>query len=1149
MDDRVRRSPVDPGALTRVPGKTRWSRLHGAARALAIARAASAARGFCVVICADSPAASQLDAELPFFAPELPKFHLPDWETLPYDRFSPYQDITSERIATLTALPQQQRGVLIVAVSTLLHRLPPRQWLQAQSFVLDKGQRLDRETFRKQLLEAGYRSVPQVNDHGDFAFRGSLIDVFPMGAESPFRLDLLGDEIDSLRGFDPETQRSTETLEAVRILPAREVPFTAEGIATFRRNWRLAFEGRPTASPVFEDVSDGNAPPGIEYYLPLFFDGVSSLFDYLPTDTQLFIDGAVDDAATEFLRGVAERFEQLRHDIERPVLPPPRVFLEAEEFGTRCRALPRVLVDPADWEERARSEVFGTRPGPRLPVDSRARNPLLAVEEFLSRYEGRVLFVAESTGRRETMLELFRSHGLGLRAVNTWAEFEAGTMPVALAVAPLADGVEIESPALAVITEQQLFGERASQRRRRRRSNVDQDAVIRSLAELQVGAPVVHEQHGVGRYRGLEVLAIGDSENEFIRLEYAEGATLYVPVGALGLISRYTGMDPEHAPLHRLGSGQWEKARRKAAERIRDVAAELLELHARRAARQGHAFRWEQDGYEAFQEAFPFEETPDQQAAIEAVLEDMQRSQPMDRLVCGDVGFGKTEVAMRAAWVAVSSGRQVAVLVPTTLLAQQHFQTFSDRFADWPVKVAQLSRFSESAAIKSTLAGVAAGTVDIVVGTHKLLGREVKFHNLGLVIIDEEHRFGVRQKEQFKALRAEVDILTLTATPIPRTLNMALSGVRELSVIATPPSKRLAVQTFIHEWSDELLREALQRELARGGQVYFVHNEVETIEKMAATVAALVPGARVRHAHGQMREKELEQVMLDFYHRRCNVLVCTTIIETGIDVPNANTIIINRADRFGLAQLHQLRGRVGRSHHRAYAYLLVPTRKAMTADAAKRLEAIESLEDLGIGFTLATHDMEIRGAGEILGEDQSGQIQEIGFGLYSELLNRAVAALKAGREPNFDALSTQTCEVDLHVPALLPEDYLPDVHARLVLYKRLALAADEGELSGLKEELIDRLGLFGPPVQNLFRQAGLRLRADRLGIKRIDFSRQGGVIEFREKPAVEPLKVIKLIQGDPHYRLEGQDKLRLRKDLVDDESRFEELESMLERLA
>jgi transcription-repair coupling factor (superfamily II helicase) len=1149
MTDTQNLSPLAPVLPSKPAQAARWCRLHGSSRALAIARAAEAHAGFCLVLCTDSLHASQLDVEIPFFAPTLDKYHLPDWETLPYDRFSPYQDIISERLATLAALPGLSRGMLIMSVTSLLHRLPPRQWLQSQSFVLRTGDTLDREGFRRRLQEGGYRNVPQVMDHGDFAIRGSLIDVFPMGAELPFRIDLFGDEIEALRHFDPETQLSTATVDSLRILPGREVPLTADAIANFRRNWRLAFEGRPTASPVYEDISDGMAPPGIEYYLPLFFDSVSSVFDYLPPDTLIIIEGDIDEAAKTFRRAVDERHEQLRHDIERPILPPSRLFLAEAEVTAELSSRARIHVEPETWEERAKAQRFGTRPGPRLPVDSRARTPLLAVTEFLSRYDGRVLFLAESNGRRETMLDLFRANGVVLPQVGSWAEFTAGSERVALAVAPLAEGVEIDEPRIALVTELQLFGERAAQRRRRRRSNVDQEAVVRNLAELRVGAPVVHEQYGVGRYLGLEVLQVGDVANEFIKLEYADGDKLYVPVSALALISRYTGIDPDRAPLHKLGTGQWDKAKRKAAERIRDVAAELLEIHARRAARKGHAFGIDLEAYRAFEQGFPFEETPDQLAAIEAVIDDMQRGQPMDRLICGDVGFGKTEVAMRAAFIAVNGGKQVAVLVPTTLLAQQHYQTFRDRFADWPVRIGQLSRFRESGEVKATLAGLEDGTVDIVIGTHKLLGRDVRFKDLGLVIIDEEHRFGVRQKEQFKQLRAEVDLLTLTATPIPRTLNMALSGTRELSVIATAPSKRLAVQTFLYEWSDELVREAIMRELARGGQVYFVHNEVENIHKLADEIAALVPEARVRHAHGQMREKELEQVMLDFYHRRCNVLVCTTIIETGIDVPNANTMLINRADRFGLAQLYQLRGRVGRSHHRAYAYLLVPSRKSMTADAVKRLEAIESLEDLGIGFTLATHDMEIRGAGEILGDEQSGQIQEIGFGLYAELLNRAVSALKAGKQPDFESGVSRACEIDLHVAALLPDDYLPDVHARLVLYKRIASATSDGDLTLLKEELVDRLGPCGPAVNNLFRITALRLKADLLGIKRIDMTRQGGLVEFRPQPNVEPIKVIKLIQSTQHYRLEGQDKLRLRKDLAEEEARFNELERLLERLS
>ncbi|MGD9601290.1 MAG: transcription-repair coupling factor [Gammaproteobacteria bacterium] len=1148
MDDTVRLSPLAPVPPGRGESLRYWTQLFGAGRSLAIAEVARRHAGLTVLVCADSAAAVQYDTELPFFAPDVPVLHLPDWETLPYDRFSPFQDIISDRIATLTRLGMRPHGCLVISAATLLHRLPPRAWLQGQSFLLRKGDTLDREAFRTRLHEAGYRHTPQVMDHGDFAVRGSIIDVFPMGAAQPFRIDLFDDEIESLRLFDVESQRSSTQVDRIELLPAREIPLTEDAIACFKRNWRLSFEGRPSASPLFEDVSRGLAPGGIEYYLPLFFDEVSTLFDYLPQDTLFLLDGTVSTGAETFLGTVRERYEQLRHDIERPLLPPARLFQNWPEAQERIAAYPRIALGGEEWNDRASGVRFGTRPAVRLPIDVRAKEPLGAVSQYLARYPGRVLIVAESNGRRETIAELFQRHGQPLKAVASWAEFVTGDCRAGLAVAGLAEGAEIEDPPLAIITETQLFGERAAQRRRRRRTNVDQEAIVRNLAELRVGAPVVHEQHGIGRYLGLEVLTAGDTANEYIKLEYAEGDKLYIPVASLGLISRYTGIDPDHAPLHKLGSGQWDRARRRAAERIHDVAAELLEIHARRAARKGHAYRLDRDQYLAFAQGFPFEETADQAAAIEAVLEDMSRPQPMDRLICGDVGFGKTEVAMRAAFVAVSDGRQVAVLVPTTLLAQQHYQTFRDRFADWPVRIEQLSRFSDAQSSRGVRAGLAEGTVDIVVGTHKLLSKDIRYRNLGLLIIDEEHRFGVRQKEQLKALRTEVDILTLTATPIPRTLNMALSGTRELSVIATAPSKRLAIKTFIYEWSQELVREAVMREIARGGQVYFVHNEVETIEKLANEIAALVPEARVQFAHGQLRERDLEQVMLDFYHRRCNVLVCTTIIETGIDVPSANTMIINRADKFGLAQLYQLRGRVGRSHHRAYAYLIVPPRKSMTADAVKRLEALESMEDLGVGFTLATHDMEIRGAGEILGEEQSGQIQEIGFGLYAELLNRAVAALKAGREIKLDEPERGT-EIELHIPALLPEDYLPDVHARLILYKRIASAADEQELEILKEEVIDRFGEYREPVQHLFRISALKIAASRLGIRRIDFGRQGGLVEFRPNPDVDPAKVIKLIQSGNRYRLEGQERLRVRAEMPDAASRCDEVAKLLRSLA
>lgn len=1149
MDDSVRLSPLAPVLPPAPRGVISWNRLFGAAKSLAIAQAAGSYDGLMVVVVPDSAAALQYDAEIPFFNPELPKYHLPDWETLPYDRFSPYQDIISERIATLTELSGLRRGVLIISVGSLMQRLPPREWLQGQSFRLKPGDTLDRDVFRQRLQAAGYRAMSQVMDHGDYAVRGSIVDVFPMGSEQPFRIDLFGDEIESLRLFDVETQRSSEQVTEINILPAREVPLSPEAITRFRRNWRLSFEGLPTNSPLYQDVCEGLAPAGIEYYLPLFFDTLATLFGYLPPNCLICVDAGIEQAAAAFTHAVGERYEQLRHDTERPILAPDRLFLEWPELEHALSNYAQIVISGQDWNERQRGYQFATRAGTRIPIDVRAKEPLFAVQNFLNRCDGRVLFIAETNGRRETILELFANHGLALKSYSSWQAFSDDHAPVGLAVAAIADGVEIDEPRLALITESQLFGERAAQRRRRKRSNVDQDAVIRNLAELQIGAPVVHEDHGIGRYLGLEVITVGELANEFIKIEYADGDKLYVPVSSLHLIGRYSGVDPEHAPLHKLGSGQWDKAKRKATERIRDVAAELLEIHARRAARLGHGFKLDRDAYLAFEQGFPFEETPDQETAIAAVVEDMQRPQPMDRLVCGDVGFGKTEVAMRAAFIAVNDGRQVAVLVPTTLLAQQHYQTFRDRFADWPVRIEQLSRFRDAAATKIALAGLRGGQVDIVVGTHKLLSRDIAFNRLGLVIIDEEHRFGVRQKEQLKALRSEVDILTLTATPIPRTLNLALSGTRELSVIATPPSKRLAVRTFVQEWSDQLLREALLREISRGGQVYFVHNEVETIEKMAETVAEIIPEARVQFAHGQMREKDLEQAMLDFYHRRCNVLVCTTIIETGIDVPNANTMVINRADKFGLAQLYQLRGRVGRSHHRAYAYLIVPHRKAITADAVKRLEAIESLEDLGVGFTLATHDMEIRGAGEILGDEQSGHIQEIGFTLYADLLNRAVAALKAGRQPNLDDASLRGSEIELHIPALLPEDYLPDVHARLILYKRIASAADESELELLREEIVDRFGEYTTPVRNLFRVTSLKQRAEPLGIKRIDLGRNGGVVEFRPQPNIEPMNVIRLIQRNGAYRLDGQERLRLKKELPEAEDRIAEVDYLIKTLA
>ena len=1126
-----------------------WARLFGASKSIAVASWLESHEGFATLVVSDLIKVQQYVDEIAFFNPDINILQFPDWETLPYDRFSPYQDIISERLATLATLPSLHQGLLVISVNALLHRIVPKTWLAGQVFKLKIGDKFDTQSFQQRLVESGYINVPQVMDHGDFAIRGSIIDVFPMGADAPFRIDLFDDEIETLRVFDTETQRSSHDVNEIRLLPARETPLDEASVSRFRRNWRLSFEGLANRCQIFNDVSEGIASPGIEYYLPLFFDELDCLFDYLPKQSTLIFDEDLDAAADGFQASVQERFEQLRHDVEHPLLTPDKLFLPWQEAERIAKSYRRISLAGMDLGHGNNTARFSTHAPTRIPVDAKLEKPMSHVIDFVETYPGRALFVAESRGRRETLFELLSSNGLRPKLYETWHEFLDDRASLGLIHAPLTQGVRIDEPDITIVCESQLFGERVQQRRRRRRTNVDQETVVRNLAELEVGSPIVHEDHGVGRFLGLEVLEVGGIARELIKLEYADGDKLYVPVASLDLISRYSGGNPEHAPLHKLGSGQWEKAKKKATEKIRDVAAELLEIYARREAKVGHQYHLDRDPYEAFANAFPFEETPDQQNAIEAVLDDMQRSQPMDRLICGDVGFGKTEVAMRAAFVAVNNGKQVGVLVPTTLLAQQHYQTFSDRFADWAVNVEQLSRFRSSKEVNKVQQGLMSGRVDIVVGTHKLLSDDIQFKQLGLLIIDEEHRFGVRQKEKIKALRSEVDILTLTATPIPRTLNMALSGTRELSIIATPPSKRIAIKTFLREWSDLLLREAIAREISRGGQVYFVHNDVETIEKTTEQLAKIVPEARVAYAHGQMREKSLEGVMLDFYHRRYNVLVCTTIIETGIDVPNANTIIINRADKFGLAQLYQLRGRVGRSHHRAYAYLIVPHRKSITADAVKRLEAIESLEELGVGFTLATHDMEIRGAGEILGDEQSGHIQEIGYGLYSELLNRAVRALKSGEQPILDRPLDHGAEIELHVPALLPENYLPDVHSRLVLYKRISSAETNEELSVLKEEVIDRFGDFAEPVDNLFRIARCKIRAQAIGIKKIDFGRKGGRVDFKSQPNVDTDALIQLLQANLGYRMDGESCLRLRVDMPDATSRFDKLEDLLERLS
>jgi transcription-repair coupling factor (superfamily II helicase) len=1160
------------------PGQSRafWrAPPSGTALACGIAAAARRHAGPLLVVAPDNHAAHQLDADLRLLLAgddALPVLAFPDWETLPYDRFSPHPDIVSQRLATLARLPGLERGIVVVPVATLMQRLAPLGHVLGNRFDLRAGQRLDLDAEKRRLESAGYRNVPQVQDPGDFAVRGGLLDVYPMGSDAPFRLELLDDEIDTIRVFDPESQRSLDRIDRIELLPGREVPLDDARVQHALDALRERFDIDTRRSALMQDLKAGVAPAGIEYYLPLFFEkargaesSTATLFDYLASGMLPLLCDGTTEAADHAWQQIGHRYEQLRHDVERPLLPPSEVWLAPDALRELLNRGDRIEVCAATHPRHADAKPLPVQPAPALPLAAKDHAPAQALRDFLGSYPGRVLVAADSPGRREALREVLEAAGLQPVTIESFAAFaallpsplvgEGGRRPgegerFCIAVAPLDDGFALDTPALCVLTERQLFPERAAQPRRRKRSGREPEAIIRDLGELTLGAPIVHEDHGVGRYRGLVAMDIGGMPGEFLDIEYAKGDRLYVPVAQLDRISRYSGANPDTAPLHNLGGEQWAKAKKKAAEKVRDVAAELLEIQARRHARQGLAIDVDRAMYEPFAATFPFEETPDQHSAIEAVIRDLSSSQPMDRVVCGDVGFGKTEVAVRAAFVAATSGKQVAVLVPTTLLAEQHYRNFRDRFADWPLKVEVLSRFRSKKEIDAELGRLAEGKLDVIVGTHRLLQPDVKFADLGLVIVDEEQRFGVRQKEALKALRANVHLLTLTATPIPRTLNMAMSGLRDLSIIATPPANRLAVQTFVHAWDDALLSEAFQRELARGGQVYFLHNDVESIGRMHDQLQALVPDARIGIAHGQMPERELERVMLDFHKQRFNVLLCTTIIESGIDIPNANTIVIHRADKFGLAQLHQLRGRVGRSHHRAYAYLTIPDQRSITPDAKKRLEAIASMDELGAGFVLATHDLEIRGAGELLGEGQSGQMAEIGFSLYTELLERAVASIKAGKLPDTDDVDRHGADVDLHVPALIPDDYLPDPHARLTLYKRISAARDSDALRELQVEMIDRFGLLADPTRHLFATAELKLQATALGIRKLDLGATGGRVQFVEKPSVDPMAVIRMIQGQPkHYRMDGPDKLRITLDLPDAATRFQAARGLLTALA
>lgn len=1131
-------------------GEKRWlGNLQGSSTALLLKEIVQQQSRLFIVIARNNQHLGQLESELEFYGVKPTIF--PDWEILPYDRLSPHQDIVSERLAILSNMPKT--GVLLLSASTLAQRVAPTSWILGEHFDIHVGQKFDLEQQKKKLIQAGYHLVDTVYDPGEFAVRGSIMDIYASGQEAPIRIDLFDDEIESLKFFDAETQRTTQSLQQFTVLPAQEFPLK-EGRATFRDRYAEFFPtANPKKNPIYQDVMDGIVSPGIEFYLPLFFSaeamqGQSSLISYLPKNGIVITDKALDESLSQFWQDVVRRYEDRRHNVDQPIMPPESLFFQTNQVLEQLNQFARIIAAQTSFDQKAGVLNLDTQLPPRLPVDPKREKPFHEIKKYIDQANHPVLLVAESAGRRESLKDALRPSLGDIPTVENFDSFIQSLYAIAITNAPLERGLVL-TDRVSVISENQLYEHRVVQRRRKRQQEVSEEFLIRSLTELTMGTPVVHIDYGVGRYAGLVTLSIDDQDHEFLQLDYADAAKVYVPVTNLHLISRYSGGDPDLAPLHKLGTDAWNKAKRKALEQIHDVAAELLHIQARRSSKPGISFEIDQSLYMQFASGFAYEETLDQANAIEATLHDMQQAKPMDRLVCGDVGFGKTEVAMRAAFVAVQNNRQVAILVPTTLLAQQHYDSFKDRFADWPVRIEVLSRFGSSKAHTKTIDDLIEGKVDIVIGTHKILQENVQFKNLGLMIVDEEHRFGVRDKERIKAMRADVDMLTLTATPIPRTLNMAFSGMRDLSIIATPPARRLAVKTFVQEHTDDTIKEAILRELLRGGQVYFLHNEVDTIDRAAEHIRKLVPEARVIVAHGQMRERELEQVMQQFYHKEYNVLVCSTIIETGIDVPNANTILIERADKLGLAQLHQLRGRVGRSHHQAYAYLMVPSLKALKGDAEKRLDAIQRASTLGAGFMLATEDLEIRGAGELLGEQQSGSMQAIGYSLYMEMLEKATKAIQKGKTPNFDAPLSLTAEITLHMPALIPDEYLGDVHQRLLFYKRISNTDTQEKLDNIRMELIDRFGIPPQPVKQLFAVHQIRLKAEQLGITKIDISSQGGHIEFAPDTPVQAMTIIQMMQKHPTYfRMDGGQRLKVMVMLEDYQKRIQFIQDLLDSL-
>lgn len=1131
-------------------GEKRWvGNLQGSSAALLFKEIATQNKQLFIIVAKNNQHLGQLESELEFYGIKPTIF--PDWEILPYDRLSPHQDIVSERLSILSNMPKQ--GVLLLSASTLVQRVAPTSWVLGEHFDIKVGQKFELEQQKLRLIQAGYHLVDTVYDHGEFAVRGSIMDIYASGQNSPIRIDLFDDEIESLKFFDPETQRTTQNLQQFSVLPAKEFPLK-EGRSTFRDRYAESFpSANPKKNPVYQDVLEGIASPGLEFYFPLFFSKEvmqtqSTLMAYLPKNGIVITDKHLDESLTSFWKDVVRRYEDRRHNVDHPILAPEEIFLQPNQVLEQLNHFARIIASSEEFVDKTGVLNLNTELPPRLPVDPKQEKPFSAVKKYIDAANHPVLLVAESAGRRETLKDALRPALGDIPNVENFAEFRKSLHAIAITSAPLDRGLVIPNH-LTVISENQLYEHRVVQRRRKRQQEVSEEFLIRSLTELSIGAPVVHIDYGVGRYAGLVTLSIDDQDHEFLQLDYADAAKVYVPVTNLHLISRYSGGDPDLAPLHKLGTDAWNKAKRKALEQIHDVAAELLHIQARRQAKPGFSFELEQSPYMQFASGFAYEETLDQANAIEATLHDMQLAKPMDRLVCGDVGFGKTEVAMRAAFLAVQNNKQVAVLVPTTLLAQQHYESFKDRFADWPIRIEVLSRFGSNKTHLKITEDLADGKVDIVIGTHKILQESIQFKNLGLMIVDEEHRFGVRDKERIKAMRADVDMLTLTATPIPRTLNMAFSGMRDLSIIATPPARRLAVKTFVQEQTSESIKEAILRELLRGGQVYFLHNEVESIERTAQSIRELVPEARVAVAHGQMRERELEQVMQQFYHKEYNVLVCSTIIETGIDVPNANTILIERADKLGLAQLHQLRGRVGRSHHQAYAYLLVPSIKGLKGDAEKRLDAIQRASNLGAGFMLATEDLEIRGAGELLGEQQSGSMHAIGYSLYMEMLEKATKAIQKGKTPNFDAPLSLTAEINLHMPALIPDEYLGDVHQRLMFYKRISNTDTQEKLDNIRMELIDRFGVPPQPVKQLFAVHQLRLKAEQLGITKVDISANGGHIEFSPDTPVQAMSIIQMMQKHPtFFRMDGGQRLKIMVMLEDYQKRIQFISDLLASL-